>query len=115
RNRPHFDSLTPIFPTKPFNLETTQNNLSGRLVNLVAPIGLGQRGLIVAPPKAGKTMLLKSIANAITQNHPDVHLMVALIGERPEEVTDLKRSVRAEVFSSTFDEQIGRASCRERG
>jgi transcription termination factor Rho len=104
RNRPNFDNLTPIFPTKPFNLETTQHNLSGRLVNLVAPIGLGQRGLIVAPPKAGKTMLLKSIANAITQNHPDVHLMVALIGERPEEVTDLKRSVKAEVFSSTFDE-----------
>lgn len=104
RKRPHFDSLTPIFPTKPFNLETTQNNLSGRLVNLVTPIGFGQRGLIVAPPKAGKTMLLKSIANAITQNYPDVHLTVALIGERPEEVTDLKRSVKAEVFSSTFDE-----------
>jgi transcription termination factor Rho len=104
RRRPHFDGLTPIFPTKPFNLETPQNNLSGRLVNLVTPIGFGQRGLIVAPPKAGKTMLLKSIANAITQNHPDVHLMVALIGERPEEVTDLKRSVKAEVFSSTFDE-----------
>lgn len=104
RNRPHFDSLTPIFPTKPFNLEAAQNNLSGRLVNLVTPIGFGQRGLIVAPPKAGKTMLLKSIANAITQNHPDVHLMVALIGERPEEVTDLKRSVKAEMFSSTFDE-----------
>jgi transcription termination factor Rho len=104
KNRPRFDSLTPIFPTKPFDLETTPNNLSGRLINLVAPIGLGQRGLIVAPPKAGKTMLLKSIANAITQNHPAVHLMVALIGERPEEVTDLKRSVNAEFFSSTFDE-----------
>jgi transcription termination factor Rho len=104
RKRPHFDQLTPVFPTKPFNLETTQDNLSGRLVNLVAPIGLGQRGLIVAPPKAGKTMLLKSLANAIAQNHPHVHLMVALIGERPEEVTDIRRSVKAEVFSSTFDE-----------
>ncbi len=104
RHRPHFDSLTPIFPREQFDLETTPGNLSGRLINLVAPIGRGQRGLIVSPPKAGKTMLLKSIANSITQNHPDVYLLVALIGERPEEVTDLKRSVQGEVVSSTFDE-----------
>ncbi len=104
KHRPHFDTLTPIFPREQFNLETSSTNLSGRLINLVAPIGRGQRGLIVAPPKAGKTVLLKSIANAISQNHPDVHLLIALIGERPEEVTDMKRSVNAEVVSSTFDE-----------
>jgi transcription termination factor Rho len=104
RHRPHFDSLTPIFPREQFDLETTSGNLSGRLINLVAPIGRGQRGLIVSPPKAGKTMLLKSIANSITQNHPDAYLLIALIGERPEEVTDLKRSVQGEVVSSTFDE-----------
>ena len=104
RPRPHFDSLTPIFPREQFDLETTPGNLSGRLINLVAPIGRGQRGLIVSPPKAGKTMLLKSIANSITQNHPDSYLLIALIGERPEEVTDLKRSVQGEVVSSTFDE-----------
>ena len=103
-HRPHFDALTPIFPRERFDMETGPANLSGRLINLVAPIGRGQRGLIVSPPKAGKTMLLKSIANAITQNHPEVYLLVALIGERPEEVTDLKRSVHAEVISSTFDE-----------
>jgi transcription termination factor Rho len=102
--RPHFDHLTPIFPREQFNLETEQGDLSGRLINLVAPIGRGQRGLIVAPPKAGKTVLLKSIANAISLRYPDVHLLVALIGERPEEVTDMKRSVQAEVVSSTFDE-----------
>jgi transcription termination factor Rho len=87
-----------------FNLETSPANISGRLINLVAPIGRGQRGLIVSPPKAGKTMILKSIANSITENYSDVHLMIALIGERPEEVTDMKRSVKAEVISSTFDE-----------
>lgn len=103
KRRPHFDVLTPIFPREMFNLETG-NNLSGRIINLVAPVGRGQRGLIVSPPKAGKTMLLKSIANSITENYNDVHLMIALIGERPEEVTDMKRSVRAEVISSTFDE-----------
>jgi transcription termination factor Rho len=103
-HRPHFDALTPIFPRERFDMETGPANLSGRLINLVAPIGRGQRGLIVSPPKAGKTVLLKSIANAITQNHPEVYLLVALIGERPEEVTDLKRSVHAEVISSTFDE-----------
>src|SRR6202048_3792993 len=104
KRRPHFDNLTPIFPREMFDLETNPANTSGRLVNLVAPIGRGQRGLIVSPPKAGKTILLKSIANSVTENYADVHLMIALIGERPEEVTDMKRSVRAEVISSTFDE-----------
>src|SRR6266516_2808951 len=104
KRRPHFDTLTPVFPREQFNLETGSANLSGRLINLVAPIGRGQRGLIVSPPKAGKTVLLKSIANSITQNHPDAHLLIALVGERPEEVTDMKRSVDAEVVSSTFDE-----------
>ncbi len=104
KHRPRFENLTPIFPREQFNLETDASNLSGRLINLVSPIGRGQRGLIVAPPKAGKTMLLKAIANGIAQNHPDVHLLVALVGERPEEVTDMKRTVNAEVVSSTFDE-----------
>ena len=104
KRRPHFDVLTPIFPREMFNLETGPSNISGRLINLIAPIGRGQRGLIVSPPKAGKTMLLKSIANSITENYNDAHLMIALIGERPEEVTDMKRSVKAEVISSTFDE-----------
>ncbi|QBD78923.1 transcription termination factor Rho [Ktedonosporobacter rubrisoli] len=104
KRRPHFDALTPVFPREQFNLETDPANLSGRLINLIAPIGRGQRGLIVAPPKAGKTVLLKSIANSIAKNHPDAYLLIALIGERPEEVTDLKRSVQAEVISSTFDE-----------
>ncbi len=104
RRRPHFDSLTPVFPRELYDLETNPDNLSGRLINLVSPIGRGQRGLIVAPPKAGKTVLLTSIANAITQNYHDVSLLIALIGERPEEVTDLQRTVQAEVVSSTFDE-----------
>ena len=104
RRRPHFDNLTPVFPRELYDLETQSSHLSGRLINLVAPIGRGQRGLIVAPPKAGKTVLLKSIANAITQNYHDVYLLIALIGERPEEVTDLQRSVQAQVVSSTFDE-----------
>ncbi len=102
--RPVFEALTPIFPHEQLNLETTQQNLSQRLINLVAPIGRGQRGLVVSPPKAGKTMILKHIANGITANHPEIHLMVCLIGERPEEVTDMKRSVQGEVISSTFDE-----------
>ncbi len=106
RRRPHFDSLTPIFPRSMIDLETVPNVLSTRLMNLVAPIGRGQRGMIVSPPKAGKTMLLKSIANGITANYADVHLMVLLIGERPEEVTDMRRSVNGEVVSSTFDEEI---------
>ena len=106
RRRPGFDSLTPIFPLEMIDLETTPNILSTRLLNLVAPVGKGQRGLIVSPPKAGKTLLLKSIANGITSNNPDMHLMVCLIGERPEEVTDMKRSIEGEVISSTFDEPV---------
>ena len=106
RERPLFEHKTPIFPNKLINLETTQNNLSTRLLNLIAPIGRGQRGLIVSPPKAGKTMLLKHIANGITANYNDIHLMVCLIGERPEEVTDWKKSVKAEVIASTFDEPV---------
>ncbi|OAN44256.1 transcription termination factor Rho [Chloroflexus islandicus] len=106
RNRPFFDQLTPIFPNEQIKLETEPNLLHTRLVDLIAPIGRGQRGLIVSPPKAGKTMLLKAIANGITTNYPDIHLMVLLIGERPEEVTDMRRSVRGEVISSTFDEPV---------
>ncbi|HEV2527805.1 MAG TPA: transcription termination factor Rho [Thermomicrobiales bacterium] len=106
RKRPTFDSLTPIFPLEMIDLETAPNILSTRLLNLIAPIGRGQRGLIVSPPKAGKTMLLKSIANGITANNPDMHLMVCLIGERPEEVTDMRRSIEGEVISSTFDEPV---------
>ena len=106
KTRPSFGSLTPIFPNRLINLETTPQNLSTRLINLISPIGRGQRGLIVSPPKAGKTILLKNIANAISTNHPDIHLMIALIGERPEEVTDMKRSVKAEVISATFDEPV---------
>ncbi|MDD2696310.1 MAG: transcription termination factor Rho [Anaerolineales bacterium] len=106
RNRPTFESLTPIFPDLRFDLETDRHTLATRLINLVTPIGRGQRGLIVSPPKAGKTTILKEIANAISNKYPDVHLMVALIGERPEEVTDMDRSVDAEVVSSTFDEPV---------
>ncbi|MCL5959052.1 MAG: transcription termination factor Rho [Chloroflexi bacterium] len=106
KKRPYFDTLTPIFPREMLNLETTPTNMTQRLINLVSPIGRGQRGLIVSPPKAGKTTVLKQIANGITSNYNDVHLMVLLIGERPEEVTDVKRSVKAEVVSSTFDEPV---------
>ncbi len=106
RNRPVFESLTPIFPDQRFNLETRGDILSTRVINLIVPIGRGQRGLIVSPPKAGKTTILKDIANAISIQYPDVHLMVALIGERPEEVTDMDRSVDAEVIASTFDEPV---------
>ncbi len=106
KKRPYFNSLTPTFPDRLINLETTPNELSTRLMNLIAPIGRGQRGLIVSPPKAGKTMLLKSIANAATTNYNDLHIMVCLIGERPEEVTDMKRSVNGEVISATFDEPV---------
>lgn len=109
--RPRFEELTPIFPDEKFKLETDPNVLSTRMLDLVAPIGRGQRGLIVSPPKAGKTTVLKEIANGISTNYPDVHLMVTLIGERPEEVTDMKRSVRGEVISSTFDEPV-RQHCR---
>ena len=106
RRRPYFENLTPIFPLQLINLETTPENLSTRLLNLIAPVGRGQRGLIVSPPKAGKTMLLKAIANGVTANYKDIHVMVVLIGERPEEVTDMKRSVKGEVISSTFDEPV---------
>ena len=106
KNRPHFGSLTPTFPDKLINLELPTNSLSTRLLNLIAPIGRGQRGLIVSPPKAGKTLLLKAIANAVTTNYDDIHLMVCLIGERPEEVTDMRRSVKGEVIGATFDEPV---------
>jgi len=106
KNRPHFGSLTPTFPDKLINLELPTDSLSTRLLNLIAPIGRGQRGLVVSPPKAGKTILLQSIANAATINYNDIHVMVCLIGERPEEVTDMKRSVRGEVISATFDEPV---------
>jgi len=107
KRRPHFDSLTPIFPRELINLETEHDVLATRLVNLIAPIGRGQRGLIVSPPKAGKTVLLKQIANGITANYDNIHLMVVLIGERPEEVTDMDRSVEAEVVAATFDDPVG--------
>jgi len=104
KQRPNFGSLTPTFPDKLINLEVPGGDISTRLVNLVAPIGRGQRGLIVSPPKAGKTLLLKAIANAITTNYNDIHVLVCLIGERPEEVTDMKRAVRGDVIAATFDE-----------
>ena len=106
KNRPHFEKLTPIFPEDLLKLETKPEYLSTRLIDMVAPIGRGQRGMIVSPPKAGKTTILKQIANGITENFPEVHLMVALIGERPEEVTDMIRSIKGEVYSSTFDEPV---------
>lgn len=106
KSRPYFTSLTPTFPDQIIDLETSANDLSTRLINLIAPIGRGQRGLIVSPPKAGKTLLLKSIANAAVTKYNDIHLMICLIGERPEEVTDMKRSVKGEVISSTFDEPV---------
>lgn len=104
--RPKFESLTPIFPEERFDLETDRHTMATRMLNLIAPIGYGQRGLIVSPPKAGKTTVLKQIANAISTNYDQVHLMVALIGERPEEVTDMDRSVDAEVIAATFDEPV---------
>ncbi|MCX7904913.1 MAG: Rho termination factor N-terminal domain-containing protein, partial [Caloramator sp.] len=104
QGRKAFENLTPIYPTKRLTLETSGNELATRLIDILAPIGRGQRGLIVAPPKAGKTVLLKKIANAITRNHPDVELIVLLIDERPEEVTDMQRSIQGEVVYSTFDE-----------
>lgn len=106
RGRKAFESLTPIFPDKRFDLETDRSILSSRLINLIAPIGRGQRGMIVSPPKAGKTTILKQLANSITANNPEIHLIIALIGERPEEVTDIDRSVDAEVVASTFDEPV---------
>ncbi len=104
--RPRFETLTPIFPERRFDLETDPRIFATRLINLVTPIGRGQRGLIVSPPKAGKTTILKQITNAISVKNPEVHLIVALIGERPEEVTDMDRTVDAEVISSTFDEPV---------
>ncbi len=106
KHRSNFETLTPIFPEVRFNLETRPHILSTRMLNLIAPVGKGQRGLIVSPPKAGKTTVLKDVANAISENYPDVHLMIALIGERPEEVTDMDRSVDAEVIASTFDDPV---------
>ena len=104
KRRPVFENLVPVFPDEMFDLEVDSTNLSQRLINLVNPLGYGQRALIVSPPKAGKTQLLKDIANGISGNHSDVHIMVVLVGERPEEVTDIRRSIKGEVFSSTFDE-----------
>ncbi len=106
RKRIEFERLTPIFPDKRFDLETDRAILSTRLINLITPIGRGQRGLIVSPPKTGKTTILKHVANAIATQYPDVHLIMSLIGERPEEVTDVDRTVDAEVVSSTFDEPV---------
>ena len=106
KERRNFEDLTPIFPEERFNLETNPRVISTRLLNLIAPIGRGQRGMIVAPPKAGKTTVLKEVANAISHNYPDVHLMVVLIGERPEEVTDMDRSVDGEVIAATFDDPV---------
>jgi transcription termination factor Rho len=93
RDRPHFEKLVPIFPDSRIDLETSNTQLSTRIIDIIAPVGRGQRGLIVSPPKAGKTTLLKNIATGVTENSPDIHLIVALIGERPEEVTDMTRSV----------------------
>ncbi|HLV30341.1 MAG TPA: transcription termination factor Rho [Chitinispirillaceae bacterium] len=104
----NFDDLTPLFPNERFNLEYNSKDVATRIMNLLTPIGKGQRGLIVAPPRTGKTVLLKNIANAILHNHPEVFLIVLLIDERPEEVTDMQRSVKAEVISSTFDEPAER-------
>ena len=106
KDRAPFGSLTPTYPDKLIDLETSNDNPAARLLNLIAPIGRGQRGLIVSPPKAGKTMLLKSIANCATTNYSDIHLMVCLIGERPEEVTDMRRSVKGEVIGATFDQPV---------
>lgn len=103
-SRPSFNSLTPIFPEEQIKLETEQHKLATRIIDLVSPIGKGQRGMIVAPPKAGKTWLLKDIAAGIAENHPEVHLMVVLVGERPEEVTDMQRFVKGEVIAANFDE-----------
>jgi transcription termination factor Rho len=110
RNRANFDKLTPLYPTEKFRMEeeTPSKNMTGRVIDIVAPIGKGQRSMLVAPPKAGKTMMLKSIAHAIENHHPEVTLIVLLIDERPEEVTDMTRSVKGEVVSSTFDEPAQR-------
>src|SRR5499426_3184530 len=108
RNKIFFDNLTPLYPNARIKLETTRENVSSRVLDILCPIGKGQRGLIVAAPRTGKTMLLQAIANSVTQNHPEVVLIVLLIDERPEEVTDMQRSVNGEVISSTFDEPATR-------
>ena len=108
RNKILFDNLTPLYPQERLKLETVSENISARVMDLLTPLGKGQRGLIVSPPRAGKTMLLQNVANSITTNHPEVVLMVLLIDERPEEVTDMQRSVKGEVISSTFDEPAAR-------
>jgi transcription termination factor Rho len=108
RDKTLFDNLTPLYPEERLVLETTPDNLSARVIDLATPVGKGQRALIVAPPRTGKTMLLQNIANSITENHPEVYLIVLLIDERPEEVTDMSRSVKGEVISSTFDEPATR-------
>jgi transcription termination factor Rho len=108
RNKLFFENLTPLYPQEKIRLETTPDNLSARVMDLMTPIGKGQRGLIVAPPRTGKTMLLQNIAQSVTTNHPEIYLIVLLIDERPEEVTDMQRSVRGEVISSTFDEPAQR-------
>jgi transcription termination factor Rho len=107
RHRPDFDDLTPVYPNQRFRLEDGDPSRTARIIDLVSPIGKGQRGLIVAPPKAGKTTVLKTIAHAIATAYPEVHLMLVLVGERPEEVTDLRRTVRGEVIASTFDQSPG--------
>src|SRR5687768_17958176 len=108
REKVFFENLTPLYPQSRISLETEAENLSARVLDLMVPVGKGQRGLIVAPPRTGKTMLLQNIANSITHNHPEVYLIVLLIDERPEEVTDMQRSVKGEVISSTFDEPAQR-------
>ncbi len=108
RNKILFDNLTPLYPAERIKMETVRESISGRVMDMLTPIGKGQRGLIVAPPRTGKTMLLQAIANSVTANHPEVALIVLLIDERPEEVTDMQRSVKGEVISSTFDEPAAR-------
>lgn len=105
RDRVSFEHLTPLFPNEKFNLAEKQSTISTRIMDLFSPIGKGQRGMIVSQPKTGKTMLLKDVANAIAANHPEVYLMILLIDERPEEVTDMQRSVKGEVIASTFDKE----------
>ncbi len=106
RRRPRFEHLTVVYPDKQLTLETSATKMNTRVIDIIAPIGKGQRALIVAPPKAGKTVILKDIAHAVAENYPAIHIVVALIGERPEEVTDMRRTVKGEVYSSTFDEQV---------
>ncbi|MCZ6514645.1 MAG: transcription termination factor Rho [Acidobacteria bacterium] len=108
RSKIFFDNLTPLYPDERVRLETEQNNISARVLDLMTPIGMGQRGLVVSPPRTGKTMLLQTIANSVTINHPEITLIVLLIDERPEEVTDMQRTVHGEVISSTFDEPAAR-------